>query len=81
MSIAWLVVAYVERVLDDAADQLRREEVGELRGEGRGEGVEVGALVILQASRRDHFLQVNGGCLCGTRVGARAEENRAQAMS
>ena len=36
-----LVVAHVERVLDDAADQLRREEVGELRGEGRGEGVEV----------------------------------------
>ncbi len=40
----YLVVADVERVLDDAADQLRREEVGELRGEGRGEGVEVGAL-------------------------------------
>ena len=57
----YLVVADVERVLDDAADQLRREEVGELRGEGRGEGGEVGALVILQASRRAHFLQVSVG--------------------
>ena len=59
MSIAWLVVAYVERVLDDAADQLRREEVGEFRGEGRGEGVEVGALVGSEVARRAHFLQVN----------------------
>ena len=57
----YLVVAHVERVRDDAADQLRREEVGELRGEGRGEGGEVGALVILQASRRAHFLQVSVG--------------------
>ena len=56
-----LVFAYMERVLDDAAGQLRREEVGELRGEGRGEGVEVGALVILQAPRRDHFSQVPVG--------------------
>ena len=39
-----LVVAYVERVRDDAADQLRRE-TRELWEERRGEGVEVGALV------------------------------------
>ena len=51
----YLVVADVERVLDDAADQLRREEVGELRGEGRGDGVEVGALVISEAARRAYF--------------------------
>ena len=52
----------MERVLDDAADQLRREEVGEFRGEGRGEGVEVGALVGAEAARRAHFLQVSVGC-------------------
>ena len=46
----YLVVADVERVLDDAADELRREEVGEFRGEGRGDGVEVGALVILEST-------------------------------
>ena len=34
----------MERVLDDAADHLRRE-VGEPRSEGRGEGFEVVALV------------------------------------
>ena len=49
------IVADVERVLDDAADELRREEVGELRGEGCDDGVQLGALVLSEAARRAHF--------------------------
>ena len=41
----FLVVADVERALDDEADYLRREAAGEFRCEGRSEGVEVVALV------------------------------------
>jgi hypothetical protein len=44
----------VERVLDDSPDHLRRE-TRELWEERRGDGVKVGALVILEAARRDHF--------------------------
>ena len=50
----------MERVLDDMADHLRREEVGELRGEGRDEGVEVSAFVVPDAARRG-----NGGAGMG----------------
>ena len=57
MCLCYSVIPHVERVLDDAADHLRRE-VGEPRSEGRGEGVEVVALVLSEAARRDHFLQV-----------------------
>ena len=46
------VIAHVERVFDDAADQLRRKDVGEFRGEGCGERVEVVALVSLDAAYR-----------------------------
>ena len=53
------VVAYVERVLDDAADQLRREEVGEFRGEGCDDGVEVGALVFIEAARGADLSEVH----------------------
>ena len=51
----------MERVLDDAADELRREQ-RKLRDKRRGEGVEVGALVGAEAARRAHFLQVSVGC-------------------
>ena len=51
----------VERVLDDAADHLRREEVGELRGEGRDEGLEVSAFVLSDAARRADFPNVSVG--------------------
>ena len=44
------VVAHVERVFDDAADHLRREQ-RQLRDERRGDGVEVGALVFIEAAR------------------------------
>ena len=57
---AFLVIPHVERVLDDMADHLRREEVGELRGEGRDEGVEVSAFVVPDAARRG-----NGGAGMG----------------
>ena len=40
----------MERVFDDAADHLRREQ-RQLRGECRGDGVEVGALVFFDAAR------------------------------
>ena len=43
---------------DDAADQLRRQEVGELRGKRCNAGREVGALVVCDAARVDHALQV-----------------------
>ena len=39
-------------------DHLRREVVGEMRGERCGEGVEVGAPVVAEAARRDHFPDV-----------------------
>ena len=45
----FLVVADVEGALDDEADYLRRE-VGEMRGERCGEGVEVVALVGVENS-------------------------------
>ena len=40
----------MERVFDDAADHLRREQ-RQLRDERRGDGVEVGALVFIEAAR------------------------------
>ena len=55
----FLVVADVERALDDEADYLRREAAGEFRCEGRSEGVEVVALVGAEAARRDNFPEVN----------------------
>ena len=60
MLLVYSVVARVEGVLDDEADYLRRE-VGEMRGEHCGEGVEVVALVAAEAARRDHFLDVRVG--------------------
>ena len=50
----------MEGVLDDEADYLRRE-VGEMRGERCGEGVELVALVAAEAARGDHFLDVRVG--------------------
>ena len=44
------VVAHVARVLDHAADHLRREQ-RQLRDKRRGDGVEVGALVFFDAAR------------------------------
>ena len=64
----------MERVLDDAADKLLRE-VGELRSEGRGKGVEVVALVLSDAARRDPFPDVRVVRFCGE-GGAGAEEDR-----
>ena len=64
----------MEGVLDDEADYLRRE-VGEMRGERCGEGVELVALVAAEAARGDHFLDVRVGRLRGGR-GAGAEEDR-----
>ena len=52
----------MEGVLDDEADYLRRE-VGEMRGELCGEGVEVVALVAAEAARGDHFLDVRTSLL------------------
>ena len=40
----------MEPVLDDLADELRREEVRELRRQRLGEGLEVGAFVGLEAA-------------------------------
>ena len=54
----FLVVADVERALDDEADYLRREAAGEFRCEGRSEGVEVVALVGAEAARRDNFPEI-----------------------
>jgi hypothetical protein len=78
----FLVIPHVERVLDDVADHLRREEVGEFRGKGRGEGVEVSAFVLSDAARRADFPNVSAGppprvgrfCADG---GARPEQSRA----
>ena len=64
MLLVYSVVARVEGVLDDEADYLRRE-VGEMRGERCGEGVEVDALVGFEAARGDHFLQVRVGPVRG----------------
>ena len=74
MCLCYSVIPHVERVLDDAADQLLRE-VGELRSEGRGKGVEVVALVLSDAARRDHFPDVRVVRFCGE-GGAGAEEDR-----
>ena len=57
-----LVVADVEGVLGDEADQLLRELV-EFRRERRDERVEVVALVAAEAARGDHFLDVRVGCV------------------
>ena len=40
----------MEPVLDDLADELRRQEVRELRRQRLGEGGEVGAFVVLEAA-------------------------------
>ena len=67
----------MERVLDDSPDHLRRE-TRELLEERRGDGVEVGALVILEAARRAHFSYVRVVRFCGE-GGAGAEEDRDEA--
>ena len=51
--------------LDDAPDHFRREQARELGREDAGERVEVGALVILEAARRDHFLYESVFRFCG----------------
>ena len=66
MCLFYSVIADVEGVLDDEADYLRRE-VGEMRGERCGEGVEVDALVGFEAARGDHFLDVYVGRVRGGR--------------
>ena len=45
-------------MLDDDADQLLREEVGEFRDEGCGKRVEAAALVLFDAARRGHCMYV-----------------------
>ena len=50
MCLCYSVIPHVERVLDDAADHLRREQ-RQLRDKRRGDGVEVGALVFFDAAR------------------------------
>ena len=72
-----LVVADVEGVLGDAADHLRRE-VGEMRGECSGDGVEMVALVAAEAARGDHFPDVRVVRVRGE-GGAGAEEGRDEA--
>ena len=79
MLLVYSVVARVEGVLDDEADYLRRE-VGEMRGERCGEGVEVVALVAAEAARGDHFLEVRVGRVRGE-GGAGAEEDRDEAAA
>ena len=54
----------MEGVLDDEADYLRRE-VGEMRGERCGEGIEVVALVLSEAARCDHFPDIRVVGFCG----------------
>ena len=44
------VESRVEPVLDDLADELRRQEVRELRRQRLGEGGQVGACVVLEAT-------------------------------
>ena len=73
-----IVIPDVERVFDDAPDQLRREAAGELGREDSGECVEVGALIGAEAARRDHFLDVGVGCL-RREDGAGAKEDREEA--
>ena len=70
----------MEGVLDDDADQLLREAVGEFRGERFGEGVEVVARVVVDAARGDHFLEVRVGRVRGE-GGAGAEEDRDEAAA
>ena len=53
----YLVVPHVERVLDDAADHLRRE-TRELGDERSGDGVEVVLLVSLEAAGGPDFSHV-----------------------
>ena len=79
MLLVYSVVARVEGVLDDEADYLRRE-VGEMRGERCGEGVEVVALVAAEAARGDHFpdIRVRPAPVEG---GAGAEEDRDEALA
>ena len=48
----------MEPVLDDLADELRRQEVRELRRQRLGEGGEVGTLVGLEASGGLNSVQV-----------------------
>ena len=55
-------------------------EVGEMRGELCGEGVEVVALVAAEAARGDHFLDVRVGRVRGE-GGAGAEEDRDEALA
>ena len=59
-----LVVAHVERVLDHAANHLRREQ-RQLRDERRSDGVEVGALVFFDAARGADLSEVSVGRLRG----------------
>ena len=47
-----IVIPDVERVFDDAPNQLRREAAGELGREDSGECVEVGALISCTARHR-----------------------------
>ena len=52
MCLCYSVIPHVERVLDDAADHLRREtSVGEFRDEYRCDIVEVAVLVLFYAAR------------------------------
>ena len=75
MCLFYSVIADVEGVLDDTADDLRREEVGEFRGERFGEGIEVVAMVAAETARHHHFLDVRVVRFCWE-GGAGAEEDR-----
>jgi hypothetical protein len=48
----------VEPVLDNLADELRRQEVRELRRQRLGDGGEVGSFVGLEAAGADNSAQV-----------------------
>ena len=60
MCLCYSVIPHVERVLDHAANHLRREQ-RQLRDKRRSDGVEVGALVVFYAACGDHFLDVRFG--------------------
>ena len=64
----------MERVLDDAADELRREDVGEFWGERIRERVEVVALVSLEAAGGPDFLYVRIVRTCFDTCAAEAYE-------
>ena len=63
---------------DDAAYQLRREEVGELRGKRCNAGREVAAFVVCDAAGVDHSLDIRVTVVwIGGETGAGAQDSNA----